>query len=290
MIMNQDLSSPSDSSPSQRQNGAGANEQTNEPKAGVSRTRTTAAGQSRVDSSTPPSDEGKPVNVDSRERWLSAVGGGAVALYGLKRGGLGGAALTLFGGSLIYRGVTGHCHGYAALGINTADHGPAQPQQYFERGIHVEETVTVMKEPAELYAFWRKFDNLPRFMAHLRSVTVKDEKTSHWVAKAPAGWTVSWDAEVINDEPDALIAWRSLGGATVDNAGSVRFVPGPEGRGTEVKVVVDYIPPAGRLGSVVARLFGEEPHSQIREDLRHFKQVMEAGEVPTTEGQSSGRA
>jgi uncharacterized membrane protein len=234
-------------------------------------------------------DGGQEVNVANKERLYSTIGGGALAMYGLKRGGLGGALLLAIGGSLIYRGYTGHCAGYSALGINTADQGPAEPQAYFERGIHVEESVTINKTPWELYEYWKNFENLPNFMDHLKSVTKLDDKRSHWVAKAPAGMSVEWDAEIINDEPNALIAWRSLGGASVDNAGSVRFVPGPEGRGTEVKVVLDYIPPAGRFGMVVAKLFGEEPSQQVRDDLRHFKQIMETGERPTTEGQPSGR-
>lgn len=229
------------------------------------------------------------VNVSSNERWISSIAGGALAMYGLKRGGLGGTVLLALGGALVYRGATGHCSGYAALGINTADHGPARPKQYFEHGIHVEESVTINKRPWDLYAYWKNFENLPRFMAHLQDVKKIDDKRSHWVAKAPAGTTVEWDAEIINDEPNALIAWRSLGGATVDNAGSVRFIPGMGDRGTVVRVVLDYIPPAGRLGAMVAKLFGEEPHAQVREDLRRFKQLMETGEIPTVEGQSSGR-
>lgn len=250
---------------------------------GVEPSRTTGGGARQ--------SQDKPVNVAVDERWLSAVGGGAVALYGLKRGGFSGTLLALVGGSLIYRGVTGHCCAYAALGINTAartDSGPAKPREYFERGIHVAASVTVNREPAQLYAFWHKFENLPRFMEHLQSVRVIDEKRSHWVAKAPAGANVSWDAEIINDEPNALIAWRSLGGATVDNAGSVRFVPGPDGRGTQVKVVLDYIPPAGQVGAAVAKLFGEDPQTQVQEDLRRFKQLMETGEIPTTQGQPTG--
>jgi uncharacterized membrane protein len=219
----------------------------------------------------------KATNVGDTERWMSAVGGGALALFGLKRGGLGGALLAALGGGLVYRGVTGHCSAYAALGRNTADDRPAEPHAYFERGIHVEESVTVNRTPWELYDFWKNFENLPQFMAHLKDVKRIDERRSHWVAKAPAGMSAEWDAEIINDEPSALIAWRSLGGATVDNAGSVRFVPAAEG--TEVKVVLDYIPPAGRVGAAVAKLFGEEPGVQVREDLRRFKQVMETGSV-----------
>jgi len=223
------------------------------------------------------------VNVGDTERWLSAVGGGALALYGLKRGGLGGAVLLAIGGALVYRGYTGHCSAYSALGMNTAE--PAEPFEYFERGIHVEESITVDRPAAELYAFWKRLENLPTFMDHLKSVTKVDDKRSHWVANAPAGMSAEWDAEVINDEPNALLAWRSLGGATVDNAGSVRFVPAASGRGTEVRVTMDYIPPAGRVGAVVATLFGEDPALTIREDLRRFKRAMEAGQGSAIEGQ-----
>ena len=231
---------------------------------------------------------GAEVNVGSTERWISAVAGGALAVAGIRARSLGGLLAAAAGGALVYRGVSGHCSGYAALGINTADHDPAEPAEYFERGIHVEEAMTVNRTPWDLYQFWRNFENLASFMKHVESVTVLDEKRSHWVIKAPAGTTVEWDAEIINDEPNTLIAWRSLGDANVDNAGSVRFVPGPEGRGTEVRVVIDYIPPAGRVGKWVASLFGKNPASQIREDLRRFKRVMETGEVPTIEGQPRG--
>lgn len=223
------------------------------------------------------------VNVGDAERWLSAVGGGALAVYGLKRGGLGGTLLLAVGGALVYRGYTGHCSAYAALGKSTAE--PAPPEEYFERGIHVEESVIVDRPAAELYAFWKQLENLPTFMRHLKSVTKIDDRRSHWVANAPAGMTAEWDAEVINDERDALIAWRSLGGATVDNAGSVRFVPDAFGRATEVRVTMDYIPPAGRVGAVIATLFGGDPALTIREDLRRFKRALETGQ---TAGAASG--
>jgi uncharacterized membrane protein len=192
------------------------------------------------------------------------------------------------GGALVYRGLSGHCHGYALFGMSTADDTGAAPEKYFERGIHVEESVTVNRSPWDLYQFWRNFDNLPRFMRHVEKVEVIDDRRSKWSVDGPAGKSVSWEAEIINDEPNALIAWRSLGGATVDNAGSVRFVPGPEGRGTEVRVVIDYIPPAGVVGKWVASLFGKNPASEIHEDLRRFKRVMETGEVATTDGQPRG--
>jgi uncharacterized membrane protein len=230
----------------------------------------------------------RDVNIGSTERWVSAIAGGAVAVAGIRSRSLLGLIGAAAGGALVYRGITGHCSTYAALGVNRADSEGASPHDYFERGIHVEEAMTVNRTPWDLYKFWRNFENLQTFMKHVESVKVIDDKRSHWVIQGPAGTRVEWDAEIINDEPNALIAWRSLGNANVDNAGSVRFVPGPEGRGTEVRVVIDYIPPAGRVGKWVASLFGQDPAAQIREDLRRFKRVLETGEVPTTEGQPRG--
>jgi uncharacterized membrane protein len=231
---------------------------------------------------------GLHLNVGNAERWASVLAGGAIAVAGLRAGSLTGLFGAALGGALLYRGLSGHCPAYSALGFDTADHEGAAPEDYFSRGIHVEESMTINRTPWDLYLFWRNFDNLPRFMHHVKSVKVIDEKRSHWVIDGPAGKDVQWDAEIINDEPNSLIAWRSLAGATVDNAGSVRFVPGAEGRGTEARVVIDYIPPAGRLGKFVASLFGKNPASEIREDLRRFKRLMETGEVPTTEGQPRG--
>jgi uncharacterized membrane protein len=157
------------------------------------------------------------------------------------------------------------------------------------RGIRVARSIAIDRSPEELYAFWRKFENLPQFMHHLESVRSIDEKRSHWVAKAPAGRTVEWDAEIIMDKPNELIAWRSLPGADVDHAGSVRFESAPGGRGTFIRVKIEYHPPGGRLGAAVARLFGESPDVQTRADLYRLKQLMELGHLVTTEGQPAGR-
>jgi len=230
------------------------------------------------------------VNVGQTERRISTIAGGALAVLGLTRGSFPGLVLAGLGGAMVFRGLSGHCHAYEALGIDTNDDAPAEPREYFEHGVHVEQVVTVMKSADELYRFWRNFENLPRFMSHLESVQVLDDRRSRWTAKGPAGSNVSWDAEIINEEDGRLIAWRSLQGADVDNAGSVRFVEADGGRGTQVRVVLDYIPPAGAVGAWVAKMFGEEPSTQIKDDLRRFKQLMETGEIPTTEGQSSARA
>jgi uncharacterized membrane protein len=136
-----------------------------------------------------------------------------------------------------------------------------------------------MRPVQEVYAFWRNFENFPQFMRHLESVTVTDERRSHWVAKAPAGMSVEWDAEIIAERENETIAWRSLPGSQVFNAGTVTFMPAPRGRGTEVRVDLSYRPPLGKLASKVAMLWREEPKQQVQDDLRHFKQVMEVGEI-----------
>jgi uncharacterized membrane protein len=234
------------------------------------------------------------MNVGQTERWISAVGGGALALYGLTRGSLGGVALAVVGAALLHRGVTGHCNLYEAANINTAQEGGLRSARNVsvpaERGIKLEKSITINREPSELYQFWRNFENLPRFMNHLESVTVTGEGRSHWVAKAPAGTSVEWDAETYNERENELIAWRTLEGADVASAGSVHFEQAPGGHGTIVRVSLKYDPPGGSIGAAIARLFGENPEQQIDEDLRRFKQLMETGEATATEGQPSGRS
>jgi uncharacterized membrane protein len=147
------------------------------------------------------------------------------------------------------------------------------------RSIHVVQTVTINRPVNEVYRFWHDFENLPRFMAHLESVQVTEQRRSHWKVKAPAGRFVEWDAEITEDRPDELIAWRSVEPADIPNSGVVQFRPAPGNRGTEVRVDLRYEPPAGTLGAAIAKIFGEEPGQQVKGDLRRFKQVMETGEV-----------
>jgi uncharacterized membrane protein len=155
-------------------------------------------------------------------------------------------------------------------------------------GTGVVRALTVNLPREEVYAFWRDFENLPRFMRHLESVTVLDARRSHWVAKAPAGTTVEWDAEITIDEPNSEIAWRSIGDPDIDNSGSVRFTDAPGDRGTEVLVELSYAAPGGAIGRGIAKLFGEEPKLQVREDMRRFKALIESGDIPTIIGQSTG--
>ncbi len=159
------------------------------------------------------------------------------------------------------------------------------------RGIHVNEAIRLEKPVDEVYTFWRRLENLPRFMDHLDQVTEYSDLRSKWVARGPAGVEVAWEAEIINDIPHKLIAWKSLPGSDVTTAGSVNFDSVRAGRSTQVTVHLQYDPPAGRLGAVVARLFGREPSQTIREDLRRLKQLLEAGETPvaSAEDQRSAR-
>jgi uncharacterized membrane protein len=215
-------------------------------------------------------------NVGDAERIVSGIGGGILVAFGLSRG-LKGLPLTGLGAALLYRGATGHCPLYQRLGI-TSTRGERAPATSVPagRGARVDCAIRVNRSPQELYAFWSRLENLPRIMKHLESVRSTSGKRSHWVARGPAGTTVQWDAEIVTDRPNELIAWRSLPGSTLDTAGSVHFKPAPGGQGTEVHVEMKYLPPAGRLGAMVANLFGESPERQVEEDLRRFKQVMES--------------
>ena len=219
---------------------------------------------------------GVPVNVGRRERWISAVAAAAMAAYGLRR--RQGRLLLPVAGALLGRAVSGRCAVNQLLGRNTAlDDEPASPVTSVRRGegVRVDERIVLNRPRSEVYRFWRNLENLPRFMDHLESVTVLDDERSHWVAKGPAGTRVEWDAVIHNEIPNELLAWRSLEGSEVDNAGSVHFSPTANGD-TEVHVVLRYDPPAGRLGAAVAKLFGEDPSRQVAEDLRRLKQVVEA--------------
>jgi len=155
--------------------------------------------------------------------------------------------------------------------------------------IKVEKTVTINKSPEDLYNFWHNLENLPSFTKHLESIKVIDSKHSHWVAKAPLGMSVKWDAEIILDRENHLIGWASMPKADFDNAGFVRFRSATGGRGTEVKVVMEYNIAGGAVTAAIAKLLGEEPENQLSEDLHRFKQFMETGELTTTEGQSPSR-
>lgn len=227
------------------------------------------------------------LNAVQVERVLSLVGGGALVSFGLARRSAITLPLALIGGSLLYHGVRGNrvrlpeeWEGVKGM--------PTSTSVRHEHGICVEKSVIIHRSPEELYQFWHNLENLPRFMSHLHSVRMLDVVRSRWVAKAPGGTRVEWDAEIINDIPNELIGWRSLPNSDIPNAGSVHFNRMPDGRGTELKVELKYDPPGGPLGAAFARLFGTEPSQTVYDDLHRLRQLMETGEVVSTESQPHG--
>ena len=233
-------------------------------------------------------------NMGNSERVVSAVSGGALIAYGVKRKDWLGALLGVVGGAFALRGATRHCQLYDALDVDTSEkslfaRGKEQAKTWLETETEVIKSVTINKPAAELYKFWRDFENLPKFMNHLESVKVINQKKSEWTAKAPLGYEVTWEAQISQDVENKLIAWRSIEGSQIPNSGKVEFNETKD-RGTEVKVTIRYEPPAGKIGELAAKVLTEEPNTQVAEDLRRFKSLMEAGEVIKVEGQTSGRA
>ena len=223
-------------------------------------------------------------NISDAERWLAMAGGVGLAAFGASQRRASGWALAGLGALLFRRGYTGHCEIYEALGVNTAGTGEDTRRALGgSAGVIVEESVTINRSSAELYRFWRNLENLPRFMSHLESVERITDTLSRWRAKGPAGTTVEWNAEIINEVPDQVIGWRSIEGSDVVSAGSVNFDDAGPGRGTRVRVRLQYSPPGGKVGAAIAKMMGRDPATEIREDLRRFKQLIEAGEVATNE-------
>src|SRR5262249_25378028 len=214
------------------------------------------------------------INVGEIERLASLAGGAGVLLAGIIRGRLSGIGMALAGAGLGFRGATGPCAPYEAIGIHTA-HSADSQNLAPRKGARVEESVEIARPPEELYRWWRNLSNLPQVMTHLKSVRLCGDGRSHWVAEGPTGAEMEWDAEIIAERENELIGWRSVEHSDVDTAGSVQFIPQSDGEETEARVVLRYAPPAGIDGVAAAELFGESAADQIRNDLRRFKRRME---------------
>jgi uncharacterized membrane protein len=225
-------------------------------------------------------------NVNDWERIASIAAGAALLWYAVKRA-KGNRLAMAAGVGLLSRGTTGYCPMNALVGRGS-DRSNTKVALGGPRGVHVYESIVIDRPHQELFAFWRDFTNLPRFMEHLEDVQVLSPTRSSWTAKAPAGMRVTWEAEVINEIEGELIGWQSTETADVATAGSVRFVPTADGR-TEIIVHLQYEPPAGRLGSWVASMFGEEPSQQIRADLRRLKEILERNTVPRSQPIAAGQ-
>jgi uncharacterized membrane protein len=215
------------------------------------------------------------INVGDAERIVSAGIGAGLTAYGMAQGNLRGFLLAGLGAGLVYRGMSGQCLLYRELGVDTSNSSGAVTSVPSGRGVRVEKTIFVRRPIRDLYDFWRDLSNLPRVMSHLDSVT-EDGDRSHWKVKTPLGIRLEWDAVIHNERPPHLIAWRSVDDSEVDSAGSVHFTESDDGQGTEIHVELKYDPPAGVIGAQIARWLGQDPAAQIDEDLRNFKQAMEA--------------
>ena len=201
-------------------------------------------------------------------RWGAIIGGGALAVYGISRRSKSGVALATAGGLLAYGGTR----------------IPAEPKE-----LHAEASFIVNVPPEEAYRFWLNLENLPRFMSHLESVRDLGNRRSEWIARGPLQTPIQWTAEITDQRENQWIVWRTEPGSVIPNNGSVQFRRAPGNRGTQVTVAIQYTLPAGPLGKAAAMMFGKDPSQTVREDLRHFKQLLETGEIATTVGQPHGR-
>jgi len=220
-------------------------------------------------------------NIGDEQRLFSAVAGAGVLAAALPKRSWSGAVLAIAGIGLLFRAATGYCPAFAALGISECSHDTnrlGRRKVHSEQATKIVRTIEINRPANELYRFWRSLENLPRVMNHLESVEVITDRLSHWMVRTRAGVpTVEWDAEIINDVENECIGWRSLNGSDVDNAGSVRFEPIADGQRTRLTVTLQYAPPAGKVGTAIAKLVGEDPDSQIADDLQRFKQSIETG-------------
>jgi len=235
---------------------------------------------------------GPEVNVGGFERGASLTMGVALLALALsQRRARGAFTFGLLGAYLSWRGATGHCALYEALDTGSAED---EEEGRLAAGAHddvsIEAAATIALPPDEVYAFFRRLENAPRFMAFIEAVQVIDATRSRWVARTPTGQILDWNSEIIEDRPGELIAWRCDPGALVHHAGAVRFRSAPGGRGTEVRLDVEYDPPGSALGRTVARLLGSATEYRVEQDLRRLKQLLEAGETATTRGQPRGSA
>jgi uncharacterized membrane protein len=218
---------------------------------------------------------GQGANVSGAERWASLLAGAGLTIYGILRRDLPGAALAFGGGTLVLRGATGRCALYRALGLSTAsDHRTEVERRLSRHGFKIEQAVTIRAPAHEIYRFWRDFGNLSRVLRHVEAVEDCGNGITHWKVRGPLGATFEWDAEIINERENELIAWRTLEHSSADHAGSVHFRPLAGGR-TEVRVVLKYNPPAGAVGALVAKLFGQDPEKEIEEDLLRLDTIFD---------------
>jgi uncharacterized membrane protein len=230
------------------------------------------------------------VNIDLGQRRASLLGGSLLLAAALAKRGWVGLGLGALGSTLLYQGSTGVSPINRLLGINQAVHDQdAAISVPHQQGKHIRDSITIKRPAQDLYSFWRDFTNLTQVLPILKSVEVQDATHSHWTINGPAGMNIEWDTEIINEDPGNVIGWRSLENPYINHAGSVRFREAPKNQGTEVLLEMEYLPVGGAVSVALMNLLGKSPEQQISTGLYRLKQMMELGEIATTEGQSSGR-
>jgi uncharacterized membrane protein len=226
------------------------------------------------------SSKGLQLNVGAIERTISVAGGSYLLVNSIAKKEMT-VVKTLAAALLLFRGLTGHCPAYKAIGKNEIDYHP--------KNINIKTTLTVNKPRHEVYGFWRRLENLPRYMKHLEKVTVIDENISEWKAKMPGGLgAITWRSQIVKDEPGALLSWQSVPGSGIENAGKIEFSDAGN-FGTEVHTVLSYHAPLGIIGEQAAKLLNPVFEAMVKEDIKNLKRFLETGEIPTIEGQPSGR-
>jgi uncharacterized membrane protein len=224
------------------------------------------------------------VNIPLTERNISMLGGALLVVAGMARRGWLGSSMSALGASMIFQGGTGMSPIYKLLGTNRAvNNQSANVSVPHQQGRHVSTSITINRPVEEVYSFWRDFTNLPRFMPYLESVEILSPTRSHWSVKGPAGRVIGWDAEIINEERNVVIGWRSLENPYINHAGAARFSPAPGDRGTEVRVEMEYLPVGGALAVAIANILGMAPEQQLTESLQRLKQLLEVGEIVKNE-------
>lgn len=217
------------------------------------------------------------VNVHPAERLISIVAGSVLATSGFRRKSTAGIGMALAGVEMLRRGLTGHCLGYELLGLRTAPLGQgANVSVPYELGVRIDQSIVINRPPKDVYLFWRDLANLSNFMENVESVEPMGGARSHWRVKAPGGRILQWDAVIHNELVNEMIAWRSLPGADVDNAGSVWFKPAADGHATEVLVEMQFNPPGGALAAAIATLWGADPETRLKNSLKKLKRQLES--------------
>ncbi len=232
--------------------------------------------------------QGQANNVAALERVVSIATGAFLVTQTIRRPSWRSAAGGLLGADLIYRGATGHCHLYSALGVNTAE--KKKPgSQIDQTAPAVHRSITIARSPEELYSFWRDEHNLARIMAHFAEVTPGPDSSTHWRVRGPVQQVFEWHSRLISDEPGHKIAWETLPGTEIPNRGEVVFKSAPDGMGSEVSLQMQFEPPLGAAGARLIKALNKVPRAVAGKALRRFKSLVETGEIPTLEHNPSGR-